>query len=163
MFEHPLHPVVVHFPIALLSTAVLFELLGFLLRRDDFRRFGFWLLILGLTGGIVAAGFGLWGEGAALKMGVPEKAIDRHESFAVTTLITFGLLLIYRWRIRDRWTPGHNRIYLSGALAGLLLLGTTGFFGSELVYRYGAGVQKEATRLPVTPELRPSTDPAEKK
>jgi len=163
MFEHPLHPVVVHFPIALLSTAVLFELLGFYFRRDDFRRFGFWLLMLGLTGGIVAAVFGHWAEEAAEKMGVPKEAIELHESFAVTTLITFGLLLIYRWRIRERWTPVHNGIYLSMALAGLLLLGTTGYFGGDLVYRYGAGVQKESDRPPVTPGLHPSTDPAEKK
>jgi uncharacterized membrane protein len=119
--------------------------------------------MLGLTGGIVAAGFGHFAEEAAEKMGVPKEAIERHESFAVTTLITFGLLLIYRWRIRDRWTPVHNRIYLSMALAGLLLLGTTGFFGGELVYRYGAGVQKESARPPVPPELRPSSGPAEKK
>jgi len=162
MFEHPLHPVVVHFPIALLSTSVLFELLGLYFRRDDFRRIGFWLLMVGMTAGIIAAGFGVWGEDAAKKLGVPESAIETHESFAVSTLITFGLLLIYRWRIRERWTPIHNKIYLAGALAGVLLLGTTGYLGGDLVYRYGAGVLKEADRPPVPPESQSATDPAEK-
>ncbi|MBI3609544.1 MAG: DUF2231 domain-containing protein [Nitrospirae bacterium] len=144
MVEHPIHPVVVHFPIALLFTAVFFEILGFLLRREQYRQFGFWLLILGFLSGLVAAGFGLWGEAAAVKMGVPEKAIERHESFAVSTLITFGLLLIYRRWARDRWSSHRKTIYISAAVAGLLLLGTTGYFGGELVYEYGAGVSKTA-------------------
>lgn len=158
MIEHPLHPVVVHFPIALLSTAVLFELLGFLLRRDDFRRFGFWLLVLGLVGGVAAAGFGWWGEGAVKAAGVPGDAIDRHESFAVATLIAFGLLLIFRRWARDRWSARDKAIYLAMAIAGLLLLATTGYFGGDLVYRYGAGVQKAATALPVSLAAPPLAD-----
>ncbi|MBI3812008.1 MAG: DUF2231 domain-containing protein [Nitrospirae bacterium] len=155
MIEHPLHPMVVHFPIALLSTAVIFEILGFLKQRESFRQFGFWLLAIGLTAGIVAAGFGFWGEGAAKAGGVPEAAIDRHESFAIATLITFGLLLIYRRWARDRWTPGLRAIYISAALAGFVLLGTTGFFGGELVFQYGAGVQKAATGSPAGPAVPP--------
>jgi uncharacterized membrane protein len=31
-------------------------------------------------------------------------------------------------------------IYLCVAMLGLLLLGATGFYGGELVYRFGAGV-----------------------
>jgi uncharacterized membrane protein len=158
MINHPIHPVVVHFPIALLFTAILFEVLGFLYRHETFRQFGHWLLILGLIGGLAAAGFGWWGEGAVKAAGVPGDAIDRHESFAVATLIAFGLLLIFRRWARDRWSARDKAIYLAMAIAGLLLLATTGYFGGDLVYRYGAGVQKAATGSPVSPAAPPSAD-----
>ena len=55
---HPIHPLVVHFPIALLFTSVFFDLLGIITEKKNFRQTAFWLLILGLIGGIVAAIFG---------------------------------------------------------------------------------------------------------
>jgi uncharacterized membrane protein len=72
-------------------------------------------------------------------MGVPEQAVDRHESLAIATLVVFGLLLLFRWRVKS-WTTHQRVIYLSVAMFGLLLLGATGFYGGELVYRFGAGV-----------------------
>ena len=35
--SHPLHPLLVHFPIALLYTTVLFEVLGYLLKKAEVR------------------------------------------------------------------------------------------------------------------------------
>ncbi len=139
---HPIHPLLVHFPIALLFTAIFFEMLGFLLRREFFRDATLWLLALGLTGGMVAAIFGFWTEEEVEASGVPEAAVDLHETFAVLSLVVFGALLVFRlWR-RRVWTPRDEAIYFSVAMIGLLLLGTAGFFGGELVYRYGAGVQQ---------------------
>lgn len=143
--SHPIHPLMVHFPIALLFTSVFFDLLGIMTENKSFRQTAFWLLILGLFGGIIAAGFGAWSEEAVEAAGVPEAAVDRHETFAVITLIVFGILLIFRWWIKDRWAVQARVIYLSVAMLGLLLLGTTGFYGGELVYRYGAGVKSSAS------------------
>jgi uncharacterized membrane protein len=138
---HPLHPLTVHFPIALLFTSVFFDLLGIITENKNFRQTGWWLLVLGFIGGIIAAIFGAWSEEIVEAMGVPEAAIDRHEAFAIATLIVFGLLLVIRWRIRLRWSDRDRVMYLCTAMIGLLLLGITGFYGGELVYRYGAGVQ----------------------
>ena len=142
--SHPIHPLTVHFPIALLFTSVFFDLLGMITENKNFRQTGFWLLILGLIGGIVAAIFGAWSEEMVEAMGVPEEAVDLHETFAIITLIVFGILLAIRWWIRSRWSVRDRVLYLCVAMLGLLLLGATGFYGGELVYRYGAGVQSPA-------------------
>ncbi|HUJ79535.1 MAG TPA: DUF2231 domain-containing protein [Nitrospiria bacterium] len=138
---HPLHPLTVHFPIALLFTSVFFDLLGALTGNKNFKQTGWWLLILGLIGGTVAAGFGMWTEEQVEASGVPETAVDRHEAFAVTTIIVFAVLAVFRWWMRERWSARDRVVYLSLAMIGLLLLGITGFYGGELVYRYGAGVR----------------------
>jgi uncharacterized membrane protein len=152
MITHPLHPLTVHFPIALLFTSVFFDLLGILTGKKHFNQTGWWLLILGLVGGIVAAGFGMWTEEQVEAMGVPEAAVDRHEAFALTTMAVFAALTVIRWRIRARWSSRDRVIYLFVAMVGLLLLGITGFYGGELVYRYGAGVESPAIPPPVKPE-----------
>ncbi|MBI3597498.1 MAG: DUF2231 domain-containing protein [Nitrospirae bacterium] len=157
MLDHPVHPTVVHFPIALLFTAVFFEIFGFWIRRESYRQFGLWLLILGLVSGIVASAVGFWGEEAVVATGVPQKAVDRHESLAVITLVVFALLLFVRWRVRDPWSVRNRTVYFILAVLGVLLLGTTGYFGGDLVYRYGAGVQKQATVATPSPGTAPTS------
>jgi len=146
--SHPLHPILVHFPIALLPTAILFEALGALWGRDFFRPVATWLLGLGLLGGIVATLAGLWNEEAVVAAGVPETAIDRHESLAFLTLAVFTVLLAMRWLRGRRWIPEHPAVFFSIGLVGLALLGATGYFGGDLVYRYGAGVERTAPPPP---------------
>jgi uncharacterized membrane protein len=149
---HPFHPLTVHFPIALLFTSVFFDLLGILTGNKQLSQTGWWLLILGLVGGAVAAGFGMWTEEQVEASGIPEAAVDRHEAFALTTLAVFAALAVVRWRMRSRWSSQDRVIYVSVAMIGLLLLGITGFYGGELVYRYGAGVESPAAPPSATPE-----------
>ena len=92
----PLHPILVHFPIALLFVSVLFDLVGATLSRDSFREGALWLLGLGLTGGIAAAIAGGLAEDAAEKAGIAESLIERHEAFAQATLVIMAVLLLSR-------------------------------------------------------------------
>jgi uncharacterized membrane protein len=139
--SHPIHPMVVHFPIALLFTSVFFDLLGIVKKDKYFDLTGSWLLVLGLVGGVVAAIFGAWSEDAVKEAGVPGRAIDLHETWAYVTIAAFGVLLLFRWWVRKRWSVRDRVVYLCGAVIGLLLLSLTGFYGGNLVYEYGAGVK----------------------
>ena len=49
-----LHPMIVHFPIALLIVGFLADAVGLIFKKDFFTKAGFYLLILG-TLGVVAA------------------------------------------------------------------------------------------------------------
>ena len=137
---HPLHPMLVHFPIALLITSVFFDLLGMLVEGKSFYQMGRWLLILGLLGGVVASLAGASAEDAVVSSGVPSDAVEFHEELAIITVVVFGVLLVYRWWAGAAWSARSKTIYLLIAAIGLGLLGATGFYGGDLVYRYGAGV-----------------------
>jgi uncharacterized membrane protein len=141
---HPLHPIVVHFPIALLVTAILFEFLEILLKRDSLREAATWLLGLGFLGALAATATGVWAEEAAEEAGVPESAIETHELFAFATVAVFGILLAVRWLQGKRRIPEFPRVFLAIGLVGVVLMGLTGYFGGDLVYRYGAGVEPSA-------------------
>jgi uncharacterized membrane protein len=154
-----LHPIVVHFPIALLITAVFFDLLGFFTHRQHFFQIGLYLLILGIIAGVAAIAIGEWTEELIEAAKIPEEAIEDHERLAFVSVISFSALLLFRWWIKGQWSIVRNRvIYGLLAVIGVAALTGTGYYGGELVYKHGAGVQLPQT-TPVQPALK--QDPPE--
>ncbi len=139
MFELRLHPMFVHFPIALLFTSVLFDAAGAWFKRENFREGALWLLILGLLGGVAAAIAGNWAEEAAEKAGIAESMIETHETLAFVTLGIFGILLLGRLVLRNQFTWKTLAPYFLIAAIGLGTLSATGHYGGDLVYEHGAG------------------------
>lgn len=140
MFEHPLHPMIVHFPIALLITSVLFDAASKIFKRDSLRDGALWLLVLGLIGGIAASIAGDFAEEAAEKAGIAESLIETHETLAFVTMGIFGVLLVWRLFLRNNFTAQLFAIYLFVAAIGVGTLSATGYYGGDLVYEHGAGV-----------------------
>jgi uncharacterized membrane protein len=56
---HPVHPMLIVFPLGLLATAVVFDALYLVIGNDDLAVFSFWAIIAGIIGGLAAAPFGL--------------------------------------------------------------------------------------------------------
>lgn len=54
----PLHPAIVHFPIALIVFSFIADLLGRWFDQPRLRAAGFWALVGGVIGGVVAAATG---------------------------------------------------------------------------------------------------------
>jgi uncharacterized membrane protein len=137
-----LHPMVVHFPIALIVVGFFSDLIGVLLKRDFFLRAGLYLLLLG-TAGVVAAYFSgdFAGEGLA-EGGALKQALETHESAATfslwvmvaTVLVRITLLATKKFTGVLRWIP------ISFFLLGVLSIARTGFYGGQLVYKHAAGV-----------------------
>ncbi len=138
--DMPLHPMLVHFPIALLITSVLFDAVGAMWKRETFREGALWLLVLGLAGGVAAAVAGDMAEEMAEKAGIAESLIETHETLAFATLGLFGLLMVWRLWLRNHFTRSTMTAYFLAAAIGLGLLSATGHFGGDLVYEHGAGV-----------------------
>ncbi len=134
-----LHPMFVHFPIALLFTSVLFDAEGSWFKRENFRDGAFWLLILGLLGEVAAAIAGEWAEETAKKAGIAESMIETHETLAFVTLGIFGFLLLGRLVLQNQFTRKTMVPYFLIAAIGLGTLSATGHYGGDLVYEQGAG------------------------
>jgi len=137
---HPIHPMVVHFPIALLITSVVFDLLATRWRRESFQEAGFYTLLAGLLGAVVAVVTGAMAEEAAEGNGIPEPVLEIHEALGYATLLFFiGLLalrLLMRWGL-IRKMPA---LYLTMGFIGVVILTMAGYVGGSLVYDFGAGV-----------------------
>ena len=149
------HPIVVHFPIALLIVTPLFILLGVILRPERGRGFLYAALILMALGTIsayVAHEAGHAAEHAADQAGqIPAEAksvVDRHEDlagdtvgiFMILTLVFAALVLVPAFLPRFK-TPLFLRvlpaIFLLFYFVGLAVLGNTAYLGGRLVHEYG--------------------------
>ena len=147
-----LHVMVIHFPIALICLAPLFDL-GCLILRDQV-----WLdrvaSLLYVTGTLGAGAAYLSGERAAKALAeispAAESALADHQSSALITLIALAIVSLFRlwvsWlsRADSRISLGFFRLAaIPLALAGLALLAFTADRGGSLVYGHGLGVQIE--------------------
>ena len=134
---HPIHPMLVPFPIGLLSAAAGTDL-AYLLTRDRFwARASKWLLGTGLAAGAMAAPFGsidFWSIRRARRG--PEGWIHLSGNVAVLLLTTANVAI----RVRDGEEDAidHGGAALSMVVGGLLLV--TGWMGGELAYRKMVGV-----------------------
>lgn len=94
---HPveLHPIVVHFPIALLILSVTCDFLGVFLRRWGLTDAATWMLVFGTPG----AGFALfsgWVSEHYVTVGAAGDILHLHKVVAVLTTALFSLLLFVR-------------------------------------------------------------------
>lgn len=137
-----LHAMVVHFPIALLMTAFLFEVVSFFYKKEFFHQSSFYLLMLG-TLGTVAAYLAGNAAGEGMEEGPLNKAMELHEQAATIalwlTIITALLYAgIYFFKLNKGWLK-IVCILLFTAVIGSIA--RTGYLGGQLVYKHGAGVE----------------------
>jgi uncharacterized membrane protein len=137
MFGLPLHPGLVHFPIALAVVGALAEAAYLAVRRPWLKFFGPILLTLALLGGGTAYFSGQAAEDAAEHQGVPEKAIGAHEQSCIIALAAVALAALLSWATRPK---GRGlQIAALAAVAGAALMLYTGHLGGRLVFVHGAG------------------------
>lgn len=134
------HPFIVHFPVALLTTALAFDLLGIVLAREELSRVGWWAQLTGSIGIAAAVLSGLVAKGEALIPSPAAGTFDTHQQLAFLAAGAFTALLLWRAGMRTRIDPARRRIYLVLFAAALACLWAGAWFGGELVYRFGIGL-----------------------
>src|SRR2546426_10774005 len=91
-----LHPLVVHYPIALLTTCLPIYLLAWILDRESLELTGLWLLGLGTLSGAVAVYTGLVGsEGVMLAPSVQQHILTYHKELMLAVLGMSTVLAVW--------------------------------------------------------------------
>lgn len=143
---HAMHPVLIVFPLGLLATAVIFDLVYLITGGEQWSQVSFWLIAAGIIGGLVAAVPG-WIDWFAIPGGTRAKSVGLlHGLGNVVVLVLFAVSWLLR---RDAGSgfemagaPSTLALVCSFAGAGLALL--TGWLGGELIERLGMAVHDGA-------------------
>jgi uncharacterized membrane protein len=135
-----LHALLNDLPIALLVTAVFFDLLSLATRRTGFRQVSFSLLMVGALGGIAAVLSGLQAEDHIAHGEAVHRVMETHEKFALISLGVFGVLALWRLVRERRMASLERTVVLVLSLAGVGVLFATGLFGGRLVFEHAAGI-----------------------
>jgi uncharacterized membrane protein len=139
---HPFHPILVTVPIGAWVASLVFDIIS---RVDDsqqaaFARGAFVLLLIGIVGAVLAAVFGLMDFTT-----IPARTPAASTALTHMTLNTVVLaLFIVNAVVRhSKGLDSVSDIALALSIVGLLILGTSGWMGGKLSYRYGVRVVDE--------------------
>ena len=140
LFGHAVHPILIVYPLGLLSTAVVFDIIYLATGNPRWSFVSFWMIAAGIIGGVLAALFGLI-DYIQIPWATRAKRIGMfHGLMNLAVVILFALSLFLRWSFPE--TPSTVALVLSFVGFAGALLG--GWLGGELVERLGVGVSSNA-------------------
>jgi uncharacterized membrane protein len=143
LLGHPLHPMLVAFPLALLGLAPVCDVVACLGTGMRLAVVAHYLELSGLVGGVLAAVTG-FADFYALDSPDPRltKVALTHAGLALVTLSLFGLA--FALRPPAGVIPPALPLVLE--LAGGALVFATGWFGGHLVFKFGVGVRHDPSQ-----------------
>lgn len=141
LFGHAIHPILIVYPLGLLSTAVVFDIIYLATGNSTWATVSFWMIAAGVVGGLLAAAFGLV-DYVNIPSGTRAKRIGLvHGLVNVSVMVLFVLSWLMRYGAEPA-PPPTVALALSFIGVGAALLG--GWLGGELVERLGVGVAENA-------------------
>ena len=137
---HPLHQMLIVFPLGLLATGVVFDAIYLASDNPTMSTVSYWMIVSGILTGLAAAVPG-WIDWLAIPGGTRAKRIGLVHGLGNVLVL---LLFIGSWVLRRDLPeqPETAALVLSFAGAGISLL--TAWLGGELVDRLGVGVDDGA-------------------
>lgn len=150
-----LHPMVVHFPIAILTIAIFFDFISFFLSRKK----KWWteeatvcLYGVGAVAAIIVYYTGTLAADSVMLPAAAQSVLTEHADWAWITIWFYGIYALLRiaatW-----WTSETHRLkfhlgFFLVSLVGLYFLFQTGDHGAQMVFKHGVGVQTAEVENP---------------
>lgn len=150
---HPIHPMLIPFPIALFIFSFVADLI-YLWRGNPIWRdyIAFYTMLGGIIGGAAAAIPGLI-DWATLTDRAVVKVANWHARINVITLLIFTASFYLRTASGSAWIPNLPMLPFILSIVGIVGLSIAGYLGGELVFKHGVAVgtkEKETPRRPET-------------
>ena len=134
--KHPIHPMLVPFPIACFIGALVTDVTYSLTAQMMWADFSAWLLVAGLIMGVLAAVAGLIDFLSNRLIRAQPPAWPHMLGNVLVLVLSFFNALVHT---RDGWTSVVPTGLILSVLV-VLILPVTGWLGWSMVYRYGVGV-----------------------
>jgi uncharacterized membrane protein len=140
LFGHPIHQMLIVFPLGLLATSLVFDIVHAVTHNGRWADVAYVMIASGIVGGLTAAIFGLI-DWLSIPRGTRAKRIGALHGIGNVIVVS---LFAISWLLRygHATTPGTGPLILS--IAGVALAAVTGWLGGELVDRLAVGVHDGA-------------------
>ena len=156
----PIHPALVHLPIALLPLSLLLDIASWLVQSADqpLVRAAFTVLLGGIVTGLWAAVFG-WVDYTTIRQDHrAKKTASRHMVLNVVAIALFAASVAMR--VHHLEDPRTGILPMLVSLVGVGLLSYSGYLGGHLVYSEGVAVgrHRKKSRIPESTLQSPAGD-----
>jgi len=133
---HPVHPMLIVFPLGLLGAAVVFDIIYLISNNPPWAVASYYMIGAGLVGGLAAAVFG-WLDWLGIPAGTRAKRIGLWHGLGNVAVL---VLFILSWLLRREYPALPPTGAIVAGLSGVVLSVITAWLGGELVYRLAVGV-----------------------
>jgi uncharacterized membrane protein len=140
LFGHPVHQMLIVFPLGLLATALLFDAVHLATANGYWSEIAFWMIAAGVVTGLLAAPFGFV-DWLAIPSGTRAKRIGALHGAGNVVVV---LLYAVSWLLRMGTPSAPVTLAYVLAFGGGALALVTGWLGGELVDRLSVGVDDGA-------------------
>jgi uncharacterized membrane protein len=143
---HPIHPMLIPFPLALWTTSFVVDILFYFTRHSTLLVIAKFMIAAGCLAALAAAtaGFIDW---LAIKNGEVKKVANWHARLNVIALIVFAISFFLRLGRYSEFVGRRLTIPFLLSLVGVILIAISGWLGGEMVFKYGVGQAREPERL----------------
>jgi uncharacterized membrane protein len=135
---HPIHPMLIPFPLALWATSFAADVLFYFLRYPVLLVIAKFMIAAGCLGAIAAAIPGII-DWLSIKNGDVKKVANWHARLNVAALVVFAISLLLRMGRYGEFVGRRLTVPFLLSLVGVILILISGWLGGELVFRYGLG------------------------
>lgn len=140
LLGHPVHPILVAFPVGLFVTSLVFDLIRMAGGSDGFSVAAFYMIGAGIVGALAAAIFGLVDY-----LAIPSRTRAKRIGLMHGGINFFMLaLFIISWSGRYADPAAFHRAPIAISAIAVVLALVSGWLGGELVNRLGVGVDDGA-------------------
>lgn len=158
-FGHPIHPMLIVFPLGLLVTAVVFDVIYLITDNGKWADIAYYMIAAGIIGGLAAAVFGLI-DWLTIPANTRAKTVGLWHGFGNVVVVA---LFAGSWLLRGDEPREPAALALVLSFLGAAIGAVTGWLGGELVDRLGVGVDPEANlNAPNSLSGRPAGPEAER-
>lgn len=137
---HPVHPMLIVFPLGLLSTAVVFDIIFLISDNAQWTVVAYYMVGAGIIGGLAAAAFG-WLDWIAIPRGTRARRIGLWHGVGNVVVLA---LFILSWVLRRENPEVPPTGAIVAGLTAVVIALVTSWLGGELVDRLGVGVDDGA-------------------
>ena len=140
LFGHPIHQMLIVFPLGLLAMALVFDAIHLATGNGYWSEIAYWMISAGILGGLAAAPFGFV-DWLAIPAGTRAKRIGAlHGAGNLVVVVFFAM----SWAMRGPDLRAPMPMAFIFGFAGGILAMVTGWLGGELVDRLAIGVDDGA-------------------
>ena len=140
---HPVHPMLIPFPLALWITSFVSDLLFYFTRHGSLPVISKFLLATGCIGAVAAAIPGLI-DWLSIKHPATKRIADWHARLNIIALLVFAASLYLRMKSGGAaWVNYGLKIPFLISLLGVILISISGWLGGKLAFEHGVGVKPQ--------------------
>jgi uncharacterized membrane protein len=135
------HPLIVHFPIALLIVAGIFAILYVFSDKTIYKELLFWNLIIGTIGLYGAIITGIIASNTIVHNEEIHEIMTIHKYFGLTSTILFTILSLWLILRKSKLVAIEQRIFTFIIIVCIVVMTYGSFLGGKMVYEKGAAVK----------------------